>query len=110
MPGHGAEGVTFHGDEVRNGEFERIQAFCVEHGLHDVLTHDGCGGEWGPARRSWRPSDAEAVTCPLDADSGSARITADEIRRAGFASVAAIFAHLSEFNDEVCPPLVLVVD
>lgn len=103
----GAAGVTFYGDEVRNGEFERLQAFCVDHGLTYLLTYDGCGGEWGPARRRRRPGEAECVTCALDADGGRACLTADEIRTRGFRTVDDVLAHLQAFDDEVTPPLVL---
>lgn len=65
-------------------------------------------GEWGLARRRWRPGDADAVTCPLEADGGSASITADEIRRCDFTDALAICARLAGFDDEVGPPLLLV--
>ncbi len=43
----GDAGVTFYAHEVRGGEFEDLQAFCVSQGLTYVLTYDGYGGEWG---------------------------------------------------------------
>ncbi len=103
-------GVTFYGDEVRNGEFEHLQAFCADHGLTYLLTYDGCGGEWGPPRRRWRPDDREGVTCALDADGGRACLTADEVRARGLQTVDDILAHLQAFDDEVTPPLVMTED
>ena len=101
--------VQFFGDEIRNGEFYALQAFCVAHGLTYVLTYDGCGGNWGPARRRWRPGDdGEGVACVLSEDGGRACITADEIAHFRLGDVPAILAYLSEFDRETTPSLVLV--
>ncbi len=43
----GDAGVTFYAHEVRGGEFEDLQAFCMSQGLTYVLTYDGHGGIGG---------------------------------------------------------------
>ena len=97
------------GDEICNGEFYALQALCVAHSLTYVLTYDGCGGNWGPARRRWRPGgDGEGVVCVLSEDGGRACITADEIAHHRFGDVPAILAHLSDFDRETTATLVLV--
>ncbi|MBB3892866.1 hypothetical protein GGQ61_003604 [Phenylobacterium haematophilum] len=93
----GAEGVTFYGREVSGGEFDELAAYCVEVGLTYVLTYDGYGCEWGPARRVRRPGDAgDGVTCSLNAD---------DIRFVGLADVDAILEHLRLFADPHVPPV-----
>lgn len=102
----GAEGVTFYGREASGGEFDELAAYCVEAGLTYVLTYDGYGCEWGPARRIRRPGDAgDGVTCSLNADGGTPCVTADDIRFAGLADVEAILEHLRLFADPHVPPL-----
>jgi hypothetical protein len=102
----GAEGCAFYGREVAGGEFDELEAFCVEVGLTYVLTYDGYGCEWGPARRIRRPGDAgDGVTCSLNADGGTPCVTADDIRFLGLADVDAILEHLRLFADPHVPPL-----
>ena len=102
----GAEGATFYGREVAGGEFDELEAFCVEVGLSYVLTYDGYGCEWGPARRIRRPGDAgDGVTCSLNADGGTPCVTADDIRFLGLADVDAILEHLRLFADPHVPPV-----
>lgn len=107
----GAEGVTFYGREVAGGEFDELQTFCQKVGLTYVLTYDGYGGEWGPARRIRRPGDVgDGLTCSLSADGGYACLTDDDIRFLGLADVEAILEHLRLFNDPHVPPLELPED
>lgn len=104
----GAVGVTFYARELPGGEFHGLQAFCAEVGLSYVLTYDGYGAEWGPARRIWRPGDTgDGLTCSLNADGGYACVTADDIRFLELADVEAIIAHLELFNAPNVPPLEL---
>lgn len=104
----GVLGATFYGREVAAGEFEDLQAFCVEVGLTYVLTYDGYGCWWGPARRIWRPGDTgQGVACALNADGGFACVTADNIRLLELADVEAILAYLGLFDDPHVPPLEL---
>ena len=105
----GAEGVTLYGREVASGEFVDLQALCHELGLSYVLTYDGYGGQWGPARRIWRPGGAgDGTTCSLNADGGFACVTADDIRFLALPDVEAILQHLQLFNDPHVPPLEIV--
>jgi len=102
----GAEGVTLYAREVASGELPSVQAFCVEVGLSYVLTYDGYGCQWGPARRIRRPGDeGEGVTCSLNADCGSACVTLGDIRYLGLADLEAVLAHLALFDDPHVPPL-----
>ena len=102
----GAEGVTLYGREVASGEFVELQAFCLEVGLTHVLTYDGYGGQWGPARRIWRPGDpGDGLTCSLNADGGFACVTSDDIRHLELADMEAVLQHLELFNDPHVPPL-----
>ena len=106
----GASGVSFYAHEVRRGEFDGLQAFCVRQGLTYVLTYDGFGGEWGPGRRIRRPEDGDVgVSCPLDADGGSACITAEQIKALGLTSVDAILSHLERFDLGETPALIVEV-
>lgn len=105
----GVGGVRLFGDVVRDGEFDALQAFCVANGLTYMLTYDGCGGNWGPARRRWRPGDeGQGLACALSEDGGQACITADEIAHFRFPDVAAVRAHLKAFDDELTPDLEIV--
>lgn len=104
----GATGVTFYGRQVPGGEFEDLQSFCVQVGLTYVLTYDGYGCSWGPARRICRPGDSgDGDTCPLTADNGAACIDGQDIRRLGLTSVAAIIERLELFDRAHVPPLEL---
>lgn len=101
----GATGVAFYRREVAGGEFDELAGFCVEVGLTYVLTYDGYGCEWGPARRIRRPGDAgDGVTCSLNADGGTPCVTADDIRFGGLGDVEAIIEHLRLFADPHVPP------
>jgi len=104
-----AEGpVLLYGREVAAGEFEELQALCVEIGLTYVLTYDGYGAEWAPARRIWRPGDAgDGETCSLSGDGGRACVTADDLRHQAFADLDALEAYLKGFDDPKAPSLVL---
>ncbi|MBV9994967.1 MAG: hypothetical protein JO127_07120 [Caulobacteraceae bacterium] len=96
---------------MAGGEFDDPQAFCQEVGLSYVLTYDGYGSEWGPARRIWRPGDAgDGVTCSLNADGGYACVTVDDIRHLQPADLEAILQHLMLFDDPHVPPLELPDD
>lgn len=104
----GAEGVTLYSREVAAGEFEMLQAFCVEVGLTYVLSYDGYGASWGPARRIWRPGDeGNGDTCSLDADNGHACLGVHDIRHLELTDVAAIIARLELFDRPHVPPLEL---
>ncbi len=104
----GDAGLTFYAHEVRGGEFEDLQAFCMSQGLIYVLTYDGYGGEWGPGRRIRRPQDPGAgVSCPLDADQGYACIGAEQIATLGLRSIEDILAHLARFDLSETPPFVI---
>jgi prevent-host-death family protein len=101
-----AEGATFYAREVAGGELDTLQALCVEIGLSYILTYDGYGCEWGPARRIRRPGDPGAgLTCSLNADGGSACVTADDIRHLQLADVDAVLQHLALFDDPHVPPI-----
>ena len=100
----GDAGVTFYAHEVRDGEFEDLQAFCMSQGL----TYDGYAAEWGPGRRIRRPQDPGAgVSCPLDADQGYACIGAEQIATLGLRSLKDILAHLERFDLSETPPFVI---
>ena len=101
-----AEGAAFYAREVADGEFDALQAFCVEVGLTYVLTSDGYSCEWGPSRRIRRPGDAgDGVTCSLNMDGGYACVSADDIRYLELADLEAVLAFLARFNDPRVPPL-----
>ena len=105
----GASGVTFYAHEVRGGEFEDLQAFCVRQGLTYVLTYDGFGGGWAPGRRIRRPQDGgEGLTCTLHEDMGAACISGDQITALGFSTIADVLSHLERFNRSETPDLVIV--
>lgn len=103
---NGATGANLCRHEVAAGEFEGLQAVCMALGLAYVLTYDGYGGSWGPARRIWRPGDyGDGKTCSLESDGGAACVTAGDIRHHQFDSVDAVLAHLALFDDPHVPPL-----
>lgn len=104
-----AEGpILLYGREVASGEFDDLQALCVEIGLTYVLSYDGYGAEWSPARRIWRPGSAgDGETCALSGDGGRACVTADDLRHHGFADLDALAAYLKGFDDPDVPGLVL---
>ncbi len=104
----GAAGIALFSCEVAGGEFEGLQAFCVQHGLTYVLTYDGCSGSWSAGRRIRRPQDrGDGLTCTLDDTEGFACISADQIRRFGLHSVEAILAHLRRFDDAQTPAFII---
>ena len=105
----GATGVTLYGRQRPGGEIEDLQAFCVEVGLTYVLTYDGYGCEWAPARRIRRPGDAgEGRTCGLNVDGGVACVTAHEIHFQELGGVKEILEHLARFDDPHVPPLEII--
>ena len=101
----GTDGVDLYGTEVNGGEFETLQAFCVEHGLVYRLTYDGYGGEWGPATRLRHADGTE--TCSLDRDGGDACVCRDDLVRLGFASIEEVQAYLERFDRFRPEPLVI---
>lgn len=104
----GACGAALYAHEVANGEFDALQAFCVEVGLSYVLTYDGCGCQWGPGRRIRRPGDGDyGVTCSLDVAGGNACISADDIRRLELDDLEAVLGYLRRFDDPKVPPLAI---
>ncbi|ODT83577.1 hypothetical protein [Phenylobacterium sp. SCN 70-31] len=102
----GIDGVDLYGTEVNAGEFETLQAFCVEHGLAYRLTYDGYGGEWGPATRLHH-ADGTEETCSLDRDGGDACVCRDDLARLGFASIRELRAYLERFDCFRPGPLVI---
>lgn len=103
---NGVEGVIFRRHEVAAGEFDDLQALCVEIGLTYVLTYDGYGGEWGPARRIYRPGDAgDGDTCSLDRDDGRACVCADDIYHLGYLTLDQVLERLALFDNPHVPPL-----
>ena len=103
---NGAAGAFFCRLEVASGEFEDLQAACVEIGLSYVLTYGGSGGQWGPGRRIWRPGDAGyGLTCSLNAEDGYACASANDIRGWGFVDLQQVLERLALFDDPHVPPL-----
>lgn len=104
----GAAGVTLYANEVSSGEFEALQAFCVDYRLTYVLTYDGSGGPWAPGRRIRRPDDrGDGFTCTLDDSLGFACISADQIRALQLGSIEDVLAHLERFDLSETPPLTI---
>ena len=103
-----AAGLTLYANEVTSGEFEALQAFCVDHRLTYVLTYDGSGGLWAPGRRIRRPDDrGDGLTCTLDDSLGFACISADQIRALELRSLEDILAHLERFDLSETPPFTI---
>jgi hypothetical protein len=104
----GATGAAFYAREVADGQFGVLQAFCAGVGLNYVLTYDGFGCEWGPTRRIRYPGDqGDGVSCPLDANGGSACVSAHDIRYGDFADLRAVIAYLDLLDKPRVPPLVV---
>ena len=107
----GAEGVSFYDDQVANGEFGRLQAFCVHYRLNYVLTYDGYGGQWSPARRIRRPDDeGDGVTCPLTEDQGEACVSSAQIKALGLTTLDEVLQHLERFDLAQVPAFEIVSD
>jgi hypothetical protein len=100
----GEKGAAFYGVQVVCGEFDILQRFCNEHGLAYKLTYDAYPGAWGAATRI-RGLDGAEATCSLDADSGRACVTRDDIIVLG--DLPAVMAYLARFDLYQSPPLVI---
>jgi hypothetical protein len=102
----GEEGAAFYATEVNSGEFYILQRFCSDYGLAYKLTYDAYSGVWGAATRI-RGLDGSEATCSLDADSGHACVTRDDVIVMGLADLSEVMAYMARFDLYQSPPLVI---